>query len=74
MIEEVLLNMYRIEIPLPGNPLQAINSYVIKGRDRALMIDTGMNRKECMDAMSSALEKLGIDLRRTDFLLRIHSY
>jgi glyoxylase-like metal-dependent hydrolase (beta-lactamase superfamily II) len=48
MIDEVLPNIYRIEVPLPRNPLRAINSYVIKGDDRALIVDTGMNREECV--------------------------
>ena len=30
MIECILPNIYRIEIPLPKNPLKALNSYLIK--------------------------------------------
>ena len=69
MVEEILSNLYRIEVPLPQNPLRATNSYVIKEGGRSLIIDTGMNRKECMDAMSSGLEKLDIDLKKTDFFI-----
>ena len=28
MIEEILANLYKIEIPLPKSPLKALNSYV----------------------------------------------
>lgn len=45
MVEEIIKDIYRIEIPLPGNPLKSINSYVIKG-DRNLIIDTRMNRRD----------------------------
>jgi glyoxylase-like metal-dependent hydrolase (beta-lactamase superfamily II) len=69
MIEEVLPNLYRIEIPLPRNPLRSVNSYVIKARGRDLIIDTGMNRQECMDAMHSGLRELGVDLKKTDFFI-----
>ena len=69
MIEEVLTNIYRMEIPLPGNPLKAVNSYVIKDSVRHLIIDTGLNRKECMGAMRAGIEALGIDLRKTDFFI-----
>jgi glyoxylase-like metal-dependent hydrolase (beta-lactamase superfamily II) len=69
MIEEVLPNVFRVEIPLPRNPLKAINSYVIKDPDRNLMVDTGMNRPECRDAVYPALQQLGIDLRKTDFFI-----
>ena len=74
MIEEILPNLYRVEIPLPRNPLRAINSYIIKGQGRSLIIDTGMNREECMRAMTSALGELGIDLKEADFFItHLHS-
>ena len=69
MIEELLPDLYRVEIPLPKSPLKALNSYVIKGRERFLVIDTGMNREECKHPMLSALQKLGVDLNKTDFFI-----
>ncbi len=69
MIKEFLPNLYRIEVPLPGNPLKAVNSYVIKGRENSLIVDTGMNRKECSSVMSSGLRELDIDLKKTDFFI-----
>lgn len=69
MIEEILPNLYRIEIPLPKNPLKALNSYVIKAPGRNLIIDTGMNREECARAMHSGLGELGVDLNATDFFI-----
>ena len=69
MPEEVFPDIHRIEVPLPRNPLKAINSYVIRGRDRFLVIDTGMNRPECLNAMRVSLEALSVDLSRTDFFV-----
>jgi glyoxylase-like metal-dependent hydrolase (beta-lactamase superfamily II) len=69
VIEEILPNLYRLDIPIPQNPLKALNSYVFKARDRNLVIDTGMNRPECSDAMDAGLKELGIDLYKTDFLI-----
>ncbi|HTU00904.1 MAG TPA: MBL fold metallo-hydrolase [Candidatus Sulfotelmatobacter sp.] len=74
MVEEVLPDIYRCEIPIPNNPLRAINSYVIRGQDRFLMVDTGMNRPECLAAMQAALRSLAVDLARTDlFITHGHS-
>ena len=67
-MEEVLPQLFRIEVPLPRNPLKATNSYIIKG-ERNLVVDTGMNRKECMAALASALDELSIELERTDFFI-----
>jgi len=69
MIEEILPDLYRIEVPLPGNPLKAINSYVIKDHDRSLIIDTGMNRDVCLNAMTDGLKALKVDTRKADFLI-----
>jgi glyoxylase-like metal-dependent hydrolase (beta-lactamase superfamily II) len=69
MIEEVLPNLFRMEIPLPESPLKSINSYVIKASRRNLIIDTGMNREECRNAMQTGLRKLGVDIRKTDFFI-----
>lgn len=69
MIQEVIRNIYRVEIPLPGNPLRAINSYVIRDGERSLIIDTGLNRKECMDAMIAGLAKLSVNLNKADFFI-----
>ncbi len=69
MAEEVLPNLFRIEIPLPGSPLKSLNSYVIRAPQRNLIIDTGMNRKECLGAMQAGLQELGVDLEQTDFFI-----
>jgi glyoxylase-like metal-dependent hydrolase (beta-lactamase superfamily II) len=66
---EILPNLYRIEIPLPKNPLRALNSYAIKSPERNLIIDTGWNQQECMDAMQAGLKELGIDVGKTDFFI-----
>jgi glyoxylase-like metal-dependent hydrolase (beta-lactamase superfamily II) len=69
MIEEILANLYKIEIPLPKSPLKALNSYVIKSTERNLIIDTGWDQKECMNAMQAGLRELGVDIRKTDFFI-----
>jgi len=69
LVEQILPGLYRLEIPLPASPLKAINSYILKSRDRNLIIDTGLNRPECLEAMQSGLAELAVDLNQTDFFL-----
>jgi glyoxylase-like metal-dependent hydrolase (beta-lactamase superfamily II) len=69
MVEEILTNLYKIEIPLPKSPLKSLNSYVIKDTDRNLIIDTGWNQEECMHAMRAGLRELGVDVKKTDFFI-----
>lgn len=66
--------IYRIFVPLPQNPLKNLNSYVIKGKERNLIIDTGFNREECLEALLEGLKELEIDMSKTDiFLTHLHS-
>src|SRR4030042_2645558 len=69
MVEEILNNIYKIEIPLPNNPLKTVNSYLVKGPKKNLIIDTGLNQKECMNTMQASLLELGVDLKRTPFFI-----
>jgi glyoxylase-like metal-dependent hydrolase (beta-lactamase superfamily II) len=69
MIEQIQPDLFKIEIPLPRNPLRALNSYVIKGDGRSLIIDTGMNREECLEPMLQSLRELNVDLDNTDFFI-----
>jgi len=69
MIEEILTNLYRVEIPLPKNPLKAINSYVVKNSERNLVVDTGWNQEEALNTMQTGLRELGVDITKTDFFI-----
>lgn len=69
MVQEIMPRLYKLDIPLPHNPLKSLNSYVIKGKERNLIIDTGMNREECKKAMALGLAELDVDLEVTDFFI-----
>ena len=69
MTEEILPNLHRIEIPLPESALKTLNSYLVRADGHFLLIDTGLNREECRNAMTSSLDELGVDLSKTDFFI-----
>ena len=74
MCEELLPGLFRNKIPLPDSPLKYLNSYIIKDSERSLIVDTGLNRKECLDAMHKGLSALEIDLSRSDiFITHLHA-
>jgi glyoxylase-like metal-dependent hydrolase (beta-lactamase superfamily II) len=74
VVDEIKPNLYRIEVPLPDNPLKSINSYVVRSPNRNLVIDTGMRRSECRSALEAGLERLEVDLAATDlFITHLHA-
>lgn len=67
-------DVYKIFVPLPDNPLQNLNCFVIKTPERNLIIDTGFNRPECEEALRTGLKELEIDINNSDlYLTHLHS-
>lgn len=74
MIEQVLPRIYHIRVPLLGNPLKELNSYLIQGDGHSLLIDTGFRQEPCRIALQTALDELGVRKETTDVLLtHLHS-
>ncbi len=56
---EVLPSLYLVRVPLPHNPLRALNSYLILSKDRTTIVDVGFNHPTCEEALDQALAALG---------------
>lgn len=69
MVEEIAKDLYRIPVPLEGNPLRELNSYFIRGTDRDLLIDTGFRTKACLVALEDGLRIVRSDPARRDVLI-----
>ena len=73
-VELIRNNIYRIGIPLKGNPLKELNSYFIKGEKFDLLIDTGFRTQSCEEALRNGLEELNSDnSRRHLAITHLHS-
>ena len=69
MPQEIIPNLYRIPVPLPGNPLKELNAYLLRGGDRPLLVDTGFRQDPCRQALFSQLAELGLAPGDVDVLL-----
>lgn len=68
-MEEVYKNIFKILVPLENNPLKELNVYLIKGKERNLLIDSGFNNEKALSALMNGLKELDADLHNTDVLL-----
>ena len=65
---------FRLPIPLPRNPLRELNAYLIRGRERSLLIDTGFREPACRQALQAGLRAAGAEHDPLDVLLtHIHT-
>ncbi len=76
MTEKIYSNpdIFKINIPLPNNPLKNLNCYVVKTPEKSLIIDTGFNMPECYEALEEGLKELEVDMTKAElFLTHLHS-
>lgn len=67
--EKTAPGIYRIEVPLVGNALKAVNCYVITSGERPLIVDTAMNRPDCLERLRQGFAELGVDPKQSDFFV-----
>lgn len=72
MVKEIEKNIWLLEIPFKSH-LKIINSYLIKGKKRHLLIDTGHNSNLSKEALLEAFNEIGIDRKDVDIFLT-HSH
>ena len=74
MAQRIAEDLWRLDIPLAGSPLKNLNSYLLTGGTRSLLIDTGFRLPECLAAMERELAETGVCRERMDvFLTHLHS-
>jgi len=74
MVNEIFPGIYVIPVPLPDNPLKLLNAYLIKGDSRHLLIDTGFNHPDCLQALTRAFQQLKVPVQQLDiFITHLHS-
>lgn len=67
-------DIYKIEVPLRGNALKNLNSYVILDGGESLVIDTGFLTEECRQVLIAGLGRLGVSPEHTKlFITHLHS-
>ena len=73
MAQQLAKDLWRLDIPLVGNPLKNLNSYLLVG-ERSLLIDTGFRQQPCREAMERQLAETQVDRDRLDiFCTHLHS-
>ncbi|NFN86065.1 MBL fold metallo-hydrolase [Clostridium sporogenes] len=73
-MRETYENIYLQELSLPNSPLKYLNFYIIKGKDKSMIIDTGFNCEDTKKRMMEIFEELDLKPENTIlFLTHLHS-
>jgi len=69
---EVTPGIYRMPLPLPVPNLSHINTYLVKGDEGYLLIDTGWNTTEAFNSLEGQLAELGVKGREISRIVVTH--
>lgn len=73
-MKEICKNIFLKELPLPNSPLKYLNFYIIKGKEKSMIIDTGFNREDTKEEIVKTFEELELKPESTIlFLTHLHS-
>jgi glyoxylase-like metal-dependent hydrolase (beta-lactamase superfamily II) len=71
---EVTPGIYRMPLPLPVPTLSHINTYLVRGAEGCLLVDTGWNTPESFDSLKEQLAELGIEGREISQIVITHAH
>ncbi len=71
---EIIPGIYRLEIPIPNNPLGNTNVYLLRGDDGYLMIDTGWNNERAFSALEEQLGEIKVDFNDISSIIVTHTH
>ncbi|MHA2067684.1 MAG: MBL fold metallo-hydrolase [Candidatus Thorarchaeota archaeon] len=69
---EIVSGIHQLKVPIPNNPLEHLNCYLIEGKDGWLMIDTGWYTAEVFDFLQTELRNIGLTLTDVSTIVITH--
>ena len=77
MVREVQKNIYALELVFPNRRVKSIDEiklFLIRGEERNLLIDAGLNEPEYEALLRADLQELGVTMENTDiFVTHMHT-
>ena len=69
---EIIAGIYQIRVPNPSGSRIELNSYLIKGADGWMMVDTGWATESAFQSLEAGLTDLGITFQDINYILVTH--
>jgi len=71
---EIIPGIYRLRVPIPNNPLEYTNTYLIRGDGENLLIDTGWNSEDALQSLKRQLSETGVNIKDISRVLVTHAH
>jgi len=71
---EIVPNIYQLQLPMPNNPLLHANSYLVRGDNECLLIDTGWDTEQTLSSLKKQLAEVGTNLEDISKIVVTHTH
>jgi len=71
---EVKSGIHQLKLPIPNNPLENTNIYLVQGDTGYLLIDAGWNSEEALQSLKKQLTEIGIDFEDISQIIITHAH
>lgn len=71
---EVIPGIYQLQLPMPPRFSEYINSYLVQGDSKYLLIDTGWNTEESFDSLKRQLAEIDVNFKDISQIVITHSH
>lgn len=71
---EIMPNIHLLKVPIPDNPLEFLNAYLIKTDEGSMLIDTGWNTDEAFDSLTNQLKTIEVNWNDVRYIVITHAH
>jgi glyoxylase-like metal-dependent hydrolase (beta-lactamase superfamily II) len=69
---EIIPDVYQLKVPIPNNPLEYTNVYLLKGNDGYLLVDAGVNTPEALQSVRKQLSEIKVNFKDISHIIITH--
>ena len=74
MVTQIIDGIYQLKVPIPNNPLEATNIYLLKGDKFFTLIDTGWDSETAFNSLNRQLAEIGVGLPDISQIIVTHAH
>ncbi len=74
MATKIIDGVYQLKIPIPNNPLENTNVYLIQGVKNCTLIDTGWGGETAFNSLSQQLAEVGVSFQDISQIIATHAH
>ena len=71
---EIISGIYQIRLPIPNNPLENTNVYLVRGDSECLLIDAGWNDEAAFQSFKKQLTEIGLSGKDISQIIVTHAH